>query len=160
MGQRKIPASEEVEDIKKSLDFLTEEVSAVRLQQKNILDLVEEVKALRLQNAEKDKQLAYLERHSFTGLQTKQWSYAQVVATANGGEPDEQDTNSTEQQVAAFPRSKGINLDCNDIEACHPLPRRNASDKLAIIMRFVNRKHKTALLKQGRKEQMSSLTST
>ncbi|KAI3361166.1 hypothetical protein L3Q82_012910, partial [Scortum barcoo] len=31
------------------------------LQQKSILDLVEEVKALRIQNAEKDKQLAYLE---------------------------------------------------------------------------------------------------
>lgn len=88
-----------------------------------------------------------------TGLQTKPWSYTQAVVTANGGEPDEQDTNSTEQQMAAFLRSKGINLDCNDIEACHPLPRRNASDKLAIIMRFVNRKHKTALLKQGRNRQ-------
>lgn len=40
MGQRKILASEEVKDIKKTLDFVTEEVSAVRLQQKNILDLV------------------------------------------------------------------------------------------------------------------------
>lgn len=46
---------------KKSLDFLSEEVSAVRLQQKSILDLVKEVKALRLQNAKKDKRIASLE---------------------------------------------------------------------------------------------------
>lgn len=36
MGPKKIPS------IKRSLNFLTEEVSAVRLQQRNILDLVEE----------------------------------------------------------------------------------------------------------------------
>lgn len=56
-----------------------------------------------------------------------------------------------EQQVAAFLQSKGIELDCDNIEACHPLPMRNNSDKPAIILRFGNRKHKTALLKQGRK---------
>ena len=42
-------------------------------------------------------------------------------------------------------------MDWNSVEACHPLPRRDDSDKRAVIMRFVNRKHKTALLKQGRK---------
>ena len=39
---------ENVEDIKKSLNFLTEEVTAVRLQQSSILDLVKEVKTLRI----------------------------------------------------------------------------------------------------------------
>lgn len=57
MDLKKI-SSEEVNDIIKALDFLTEEVSAVRLQQRNILHLVEEFKTLRVQNAEKDKQLA------------------------------------------------------------------------------------------------------
>ncbi|KAI9547192.1 hypothetical protein NQZ68_020013 [Dissostichus eleginoides] len=61
MGPKKFPAAEEVEDIKKSLHFLAEEMSAVRLQQKNILDLVIEVKELRIQNAEKDKRITYLE---------------------------------------------------------------------------------------------------
>ncbi len=46
MGPKKMLSAEEVDDIKKLLDCLTEEVSAVRPQQKNILDLVEEVKAL------------------------------------------------------------------------------------------------------------------
>lgn len=37
------------------------------------------------------------------------------------------------------------------MEACQPLPKRNASDKLAVIMRDIGRKHKTTLLRQGRK---------
>lgn len=48
-------------DIKRSLDFLSEEISVVKLQQKSILDLVEEVKTLRIQNAEKDWRLVRLE---------------------------------------------------------------------------------------------------
>lgn len=55
MGQKKKnPAAEEVDDIRKSLYFLTEEVSTIKLQQKSILDFVEGVMALRLQNAEKE----------------------------------------------------------------------------------------------------------
>lgn len=41
--------------------FLAEEFSAVRLQQKEILDLLEQVKSLRLQNEEINRHLAYLE---------------------------------------------------------------------------------------------------
>jgi len=41
---------EDFEEIRKSLDFLSGETSALRLQQKSILDLVEKVKALRLLN--------------------------------------------------------------------------------------------------------------
>lgn len=61
MGPKKVLSAEEGDDIKKSLEFMTEEISTVKLQQKAILDLVEEVKALRIQNAEKDQRLAYLE---------------------------------------------------------------------------------------------------
>ncbi|KAL7381348.1 hypothetical protein ABVT39_004512 [Epinephelus coioides] len=67
------------------------------------------------------------------------------------GEPGcELDSSSTEQQVAAFLQSKGIALDYNQAEACHQLPRRNNNDKPVVILRFVNRKHKVALLKQGK----------
>lgn len=156
---------EDNDDIKKALDFLTEEVSTVRKQQKTIMDLVEEVRALRIQNAEKDKRLAFLESRVqaleqysrindviVTGLRIKPRSYARAVTSNNEGETGELDDNSVERQVAAFLQSKGIKLDCNDIEACHTLPRRNDNnDKPAVILRFVNRKHKTVLLKQGRK---------
>ncbi len=52
--------------------------------------------------------------------------------------------------MAAFLQEKGIVLNCDNIEACHPLPKRKPSDIPAIIMRFVSRKHKIALVKQGR----------
>ncbi|KAJ8389951.1 hypothetical protein AAFF_G00112360 [Aldrovandia affinis] len=93
-------AAEELEDIKRSLDFLTEESSDVKLQQKTILELVEEVKALRIQNAEKDRRLDYLENRVadleqysrmnyiiVTGLHIKPWSYAKAVTADNGGSP-------------------------------------------------------------------------
>ncbi|KAI9535925.1 hypothetical protein NQZ68_039025 [Dissostichus eleginoides] len=115
MGPRKSQSAEEVDEIKKSLDFLAGEISAVRLQQKGILDLVEEVKILRIQNAEKDKRLEYLESRVedleqytriidviITGLKVKPRSYARAVGADAGGEPGELDASSTEQQVAAF----------------------------------------------------------
>ncbi|KAL7374961.1 hypothetical protein ABVT39_009825 [Epinephelus coioides] len=156
MGLKKNPTTEEVEDIKKLLDFITEEES--------IMELVAEVKDLRLQNAEKEKRIAYLESRVadleqysrindviVTGLKINPRSYAQAVATDNGGEPGELDANSMEKLVANFLQSKGIELDCSNIEAYHPLPRRNARDRPAVILRFANRKHKIALLKHGRK---------
>ncbi|KAL3991233.1 [histone H3]-lysine4 N-trimethyltransferase PRDM7/9 [Sarotherodon galilaeus] len=158
MGPKKVLSAEEGDDIKKSLEFMTEEISAVKLQMKAILDLVEEVKALRIQNAEKDRRLAYLENRVadleqytrindviITGLRIKPRSYARAVAADNVGGPGEEDVNSTELQVVTFLRSKGVEVDYNNIEACHPLPRKNDSDKPAIIVRFANRKHKTAL---------------
>lgn len=153
MGPKKVLSAEEGDDIKKSLEFMTEEISTVKLQQKAILDLVEEVKALRIQNAEKDRRLAYLENRVadleqytrmndviITGLRIKPRSYARAVAADNVGGPGEEDVNSTEHQVVTFLRSKGVEVDYNNIEACHPLPRKNDSDKPAIIVRFANRK--------------------
>lgn len=112
--------------------------------------MLEEVKALQIQNAEKDRRLVYLERRVaeleqytrvndviVTGLRIKPQSYARAVTADSRGEPREQDTSSVEQQVAAFLQPKGIELDSNNIEACHPLPRRNDKDNPAIIMRVV-----------------------
>ncbi|CAL8325988.1 unnamed protein product [Merluccius merluccius] len=162
MPPKKNLTAEDVESIKESLDFLSAEVAAIKQQQKTILDLVLEVKQLKLQNAEKDKQLLYLDNRVadleqytrmndiiVTGLQIKPRSYAKAAsATVNNGdqEPNELDAISVEQQVAAFLDTRGIKLDCDDIEACHTLPRRNDKDKTTtVIMRFVNRKRKTAL---------------
>lgn len=86
-----------------------------------------------------------------SGLQTNPQSYARAVTRADSNEPTEPDQNSIEQQVTAFFNSKGISVNNNDTEACYPLPQRNKADKPAIIMRFTNRKHKNALLRQGRK---------
>lgn len=164
MPPKKNPANEELDDLKKSIDDLVAEVSVVKKQQEEILKLVADVKELRLANEEKDRRISQLENTVadleqytrmndviVTGLRIKPRSYAAAVAPSeNGGEPSEQDLRSTEQQVVAYMESKGINLDADSIEACHPLPQRRVDGKQNVIIRFVNRKHKVALLRQGR----------
>lgn len=162
MPPKKGPTPEEVEDIKTSLGALCGDVAAVRAQQELLLGLLEEVKQLRLQNAEKDRRIMDLERRVdeleqytrtndvvISGIKIKPRSYARAVA-GSVGEPSDEETRSVEQQVASFLQSKGIEMDLEHVEACHPLPRRSDRPP-AVIMRFVNRKNKVALLKQGRK---------
>lgn len=154
--------TEEIEEIKRSLDFMSEEITSISRQQKVIMDLLGEIKELKRQNAEKDKRIAHLEyrvadleQYSrmndivISGLETRPRSYAR--ATAVNGVPIEQDLESLEQQVITFFDGKGISMDSNDIDGCHSLPRKNKREKPAIIIRFVNRKQKNALLRQGRK---------
>lgn len=164
MPPKKAMTVEEGDELKQTLEFLAGEITTVKQQQISILALVEEVKVLRIQNDEKDRRVAdlesrvaELEQYSrindviVTGLRIKPRSYARAVTSDNGGEPGEQDDRSAEQQVAAFLHTRGIEVDVNNVEACHPLSRRSDSNTPAVIMRFVNRKHKTELLKQGRK---------
>lgn len=73
------------------------------------------------------------------------------MTTIGSGELIDTDMDSVEQQVTAFFHSKGLSISKTDIEACHPLPRKNKNDKPAIIIRFTNRKNKNALLRQGKK---------
>lgn len=131
MLPKKALTAEEGDELKKTLEFLAEEISTVKQQQKGLLGLLEELKALRIQNAEKDRRLAELEQYSrinnvvVTGLRIKPRSYARAVTASNGGGPGDMDNRSAEQQVTAFLHSEGIEVDLNNIEACHPLPRRN-----------------------------------
>ncbi|KAJ8279327.1 hypothetical protein COCON_G00063930 [Conger conger] len=167
MGPKKTPATtEDLEELKFTLNMLTEEVATVNKQQKTIMSLVAEVKALRQQNTEKEKVISSLENRVadleqytrindiiVSGLEIKPRSYAKAVSSTMSGEDasDERDLNSVENQVTTFLESKGIVIDRKNIEACHPLNRKNKNDKPAVIMRFANRKHKMELLKQGRR---------
>lgn len=53
--------NEEVEEIKKSLDFMSEEIITTSAQQKMIMDLMGEIKELKRQNVEKDKKISLWE---------------------------------------------------------------------------------------------------
>lgn len=160
---KKSPTAEEIDEIKNSLNFLTEKVSDVSTQQKDLLKLLDEVKHLRLLNDQKDKKIEELERRVeeleqysrindvvITGLNIRPRSYAKAVTSSEVDEPREQEESSAESQVVTFLQSKGIHLDSEYIEACHPLPRRSSNDTTTVIMRFANRKHKIALLRQGK----------
>lgn len=161
--KRNVINEEELDDIKKSLNYLSEEVTNISKQQKMILDLMGEIKDLKRQNEEKDKKITVLENRIcdleqysrindviISGLGTTHRSFASVTATDNR-EPAEHEVLSLEQQVMVFFENKGIDLERNGIEACHSLPRKNKNEKPAIIIRFINRKYKKQLLKQGRK---------
>lgn len=130
-----------------------------------------EIRTEALENRVAD--LEQLEQYSrmndviITGLAIKPRSYARAVesdgmrneAGASNAASEEKEVSSTEQQVAAFMDSNGIVIDFNNIEACHTLPKKRVSadnatarpKETSVILRFVNRKHKTELLKQGKK---------
>lgn len=155
----------EMEEIKQSLNFMSSEISKNSEQLKTLLGIMAEISKLRQLNEEKDKVIAALEGRVsdleqytrmndivITGLDIKPRTYARAVRKPedDGGHTDA-DIQSVEQQVIYFMNSKGIKLDERDIEACHPLPRRNSLVKPAVIVKFVNRKRKTEVIKQGKK---------
>lgn len=168
MPPKKSPVnSEEMEEIKQSLNFMSEEITKVAKQQTQLLGLMEEVRELKKMVLGKDKEISLLERRVneleqytrmddviVSGLNIKHRSYARA-AVRTGGRGGEDDTmgeiNSLEQQVLQFFTSKDIDIDSSAISACHVLPRKDNKAKPAIIIRFVNRKNKNGLLRQAKK---------
>lgn len=168
MPPKKSPVnSEEMEEIKQSLNFMSEEITKVAKQQTQLLGLMEEVRELKKTVLEKDKEISLLERRMneleqytrmdnviVSGLNIRHRSYARAAAGA-GGRGGEDDTmgeiNSLEQQVLQFFTSKDIDIDSSAISACHVLPWKDNKANQAIIIRFVNRKNKNGLLRQAKK---------
>ena len=153
----------EIEELKRALDFQSGELSNITKKLEVITEMMVEIKELKQQNIDKDKQIADLERRLddceqysrindliVSGLKTTPPSYARAAATSLE-EPTESDIASIEDQVIAFLDKKGIQVDKEDIEACHPLSRKNNKDSPAIIIRFISRKRKSETLKQGKK---------
>lgn len=62
MPAKKNGIMEETEDIRKTLDFLSQDITAIKTKQDKILKLVEEVTELRVRIEEKDRKIAALER--------------------------------------------------------------------------------------------------
>lgn len=154
----------EMFEIKQSLNFMSGEIAKIAKQQNTIMNMMGEIRELKRQNEEKENKIrmletrvADLEQYSrindviISGLETRHRSYASAAAGATNEDPPDTELISLEQQVLRFFDSKGISVEENSIEGIHPLPRRNQSEKPTIILRFVNRKHKNMLLKQGRK---------
>lgn len=55
------------------------------------------------------------------------------------------------KKVIKFFESKIVNIQSDQVVACHTLPRRKSRTKPTIVVRFVNRKHRTELLRQAKK---------
>lgn len=158
-------SEEEMEEIRKSLNFMSEELSKVAKQQVMLLDLLGEVKQLKNLIKEKDKKIEGLERRIedleqysrmediiVSGLETTHRTYASTAAgRSDGDDASTKEMQTLETQVITFFDKKSINIQSKNIVACHTLPRKDSKTKPAIIIRFVNRKHKIDLLRQARK---------
>ena len=165
---------DDIEEIKKSMKRMAEELTSVRKEvtsvgekQTELTQLVAEITELKLLVKEKDEKIIDLqskveELQQYTrredvvinGLDLKARSYSRVVVTGGHVAEDAQpeDLITLEMQVISFLKSKDIHLDPNQISACHTLPlKEKGKGKPAVIMRFVNRKHKADLLRQGKK---------
>ncbi|KAK1882344.1 Ubiquinone/menaquinone biosynthesis C-methyltransferase UbiE [Dissostichus eleginoides] len=110
---------DEVEEIKKSLDFLSAEIKTVAAQQNKIMELMGEIQSLKIQNIEKDKKITFLENRVadleqytrmndliISGLKTRHRSYARAAAASEdtaagrgGADAPEVDRESLEQQI-------------------------------------------------------------
>ena len=145
-SRSKTTTDDEMEEIRKSLDFMSAELSNVTKQLGQITELVSEVKQLKNIIKERDKTIELLEKRVddleqysriddviITGLDVKPRSYARAVA--GGGHVSEdakiEDQLTLEMQVLQFLESKEIFADANTISACHTLPRKGKSGRAA-----------------------------
>lgn len=91
--------AEELEEIKKSLNFMSEEIIKVVKQQVNLMGLMEEMRELKATVKQRDQKIQLLEQRindleqyshaedvTITGLETKHCSYARATAGDHQGE--------------------------------------------------------------------------
>lgn len=154
------------EELRKSVEFMGHQMEAMTNKQDILMDMMKEIKELKKQNEEKDVKIVQLESRLsdleqytrmndviVTGLPTRPRSFAGAVKSrveGKGAGPSDQDLDSVEQQVVEFLQDKGISINKDNIEACHPFPQKDKSKPAAIIIRFANRKFKINLLRQGK----------
>ncbi|MED6252891.1 hypothetical protein ATANTOWER_018871 [Ataeniobius toweri] len=157
---------EELEEIKKSLNFMSGEITKVATQQEKLLNLMEKVSKQENMVKQKDKKIINLEKTIddleqysrvndiiIQGLETKHRTYARAVSAdrEEGEYAPAEELETLEQQIIKFFESRNMAIQSSYIEACHTLPKKDKNARPVTIVRFWNRKHKTELLKQTTK---------
>ena len=167
----------EVNELKTTISFLSDKIDKLANQQEVINSLVKQMTQLKAQNAEQNDRIETLETRVdeleqysrlndiiVSGLNIKPKTYARAAAQAVGHamEPSEEEKVTVEEEVVTFLHAQNIIIDKNTIEACHLLPckkktevdgqsrRVTQMDKPLVILRFISRKHKMDLLRQGK----------
>lgn len=175
MPPKKVMMEETIKEMNETLKKLTQDIRDVVAKQTEITNLLAEIRELRESVAAKDLRIVALENKVLkmdemerriqdmelfirkedviiSGLDVKARTYAAAVTKRDDEKSlNSKDQESLETQVISFLQSRNIHLDKSNITACHILPRKDRATKPRILMRFVNRKHKTELLVQGKK---------
>ena len=152
-----------MEDIKKSLDFMAGELSTIKKQQGHLVGLLKEVQELKRMCEEKDRKINLLETRLqemeqnawindvvVSGVEVRPRSFERAVG-GDGGQQEDEDTASVEDQVGTALNCKGIYLDANSIDICYSFKKRHPSDKSTVILKLKDRKSKIAIVQQGKK---------
>uniref|UniRef100_A0A1A8AU85 Uncharacterized protein n=1 Tax=Nothobranchius furzeri TaxID=105023 RepID=A0A1A8AU85_NOTFU len=162
-GRGKDMAADDLEVIKRSLNYMSGELSKVTSLQDRLLRLMDEVRELKVLLTEKeisaleqrvDELELYTRREDLVimGLETRHRSYANAVTNHNSAEgASEKELESLDQQVVTFLHSKNISIQKEAISICHTLPKKYEKAKPAIIIRFTSRKQRSNVLAQGNK---------
>lgn len=156
----------DIEDLKDAVNMVSQDISRMTNQMSTIMSFMKEMSEIKKKSEEQENKIKSLENRILdleqaarlndvvvTGLKIKPRSYAKAVEVDDQQDKDRHD-ESTEAQVTAFLQEKNITIERNDIEACHTIPVNTKNGKVAnhvIIIKFVNRKKKVDLLKQGKK---------
>lgn len=154
------PTAGDMEEIKRSLNFMSGELAKLSSQQERLIKLVDEVSTLKTMIRAKDQQIASLEQRVedleqytrrddlvITGLELRHRTYARATANAETTEDaPREELLSLEQQVVNFLNSKNINIYKEDISICHALPRKSEKVRPAIILRFISRKRRSDVI--------------
>lgn len=155
----------ELDEIRGSLNFMSEEIAKVASQQQSLMGLMKEIQQLKELVIQKDRKIEELEQRVdvleqqtrsqdiiISGLETKHRSYSKVAAGADlGVDAPTEELQSLEQQVLLFFNSKNINMDKINISTCYTFPNKDRRMKPSIGMRLVSQKQKIDLLRQSRK---------
>ena len=132
-----------------------------------IAEIVEEIKELKRLNKEKDVKITELEARVeameqysrvdnivISGFKPNYSSYSRAVAydqdSENHEHAVEQEQSSLEDQIVGFLQDNDIPIDKSQISACHTLPASTAGSPKPVVIRFVSRKSKTAVLKNSK----------
>ena len=167
MAGRSAKGKKEAIDIGEQLVILTEKVDHIGSRQDEISVLIDEIKRLREQNKYQALRIADLETRvddleAYTrrenvivaGLSVKSKSYSRVVADGIQ-QTDESaphaELQNLEDKVIEYFEGRDIELDRNQISACHQLGKVKRGQPSPIVIRFVNRKEKIKLLSQRKK---------
>ncbi|KAK7938645.1 hypothetical protein WMY93_001971 [Mugilogobius chulae] len=122
--RKNMPVADDLEEIKRSLNFMSGELAKLTTQQERLIELVGEVKTLKSMMREKDKRITALEQRVeeleqytrrddlvITGLETRHQTYARATAiVATSEDAPREELLSLEQQVVGFLNSKNIDI--------------------------------------------------
>jgi hypothetical protein len=161
-GEKMEELQAEMRAVRREVGQLIEQQNQIVRQQTQIESLLKEIVSLKEENNKQSQEIVQLksrvdELEQYTraediiisGLKVQNRSYARAsTVTEEVGESAREDENlALEKQVINFMASKDIVIKEEQVSACHFLGGMDKNGVKKIVMRFVNRKDKVAVLK-------------